>query len=34
MFDDKGIIDIIFESQHKDILDSLDSFSILTSSNQ
>ena len=34
MFDDKGIIDIIFESQHKDILESLDSFSILTSSNQ
>ena len=34
MFDDKGIIDIIFESQHKDILESLDNFSILTSSNQ
>ena len=34
MFDDKGIIDIIFESQHKDILESLDTFSILTASNQ
>ena len=34
MFDDKGIIDIIFESKHKDILESLDTFSIITSSNQ
>lgn len=34
MFDDKGIIDIVFESNHKDILESLDRFSIMTSSNQ
>jgi multidrug efflux pump subunit AcrB len=34
MFDDKGIIDIVFESKHKDILESLDTFSIITSSNQ
>ncbi|MDD2895999.1 MAG: efflux RND transporter permease subunit [Aliarcobacter sp.] len=34
MFDDKGIIDIVFESSHKDILESLDTFSIMTTSNQ
>ena len=34
MFDDKGIIDIVFESSHKDILESLDTFSIITTTNQ
>lgn len=34
MFDNKGIIDIVFESSHKDILESLDTFSIITTSNQ
>lgn len=34
MFDDKGIIDIVFESRHKDILESLDTFSIITTTNQ
>ena len=34
MFDNKGIIDIVFESKHKDILESLDTFTINTNSNQ
>lgn len=34
MFDDKGIVDVIFESAHKDVIDSLDTFSITTPSNQ
>lgn len=34
MFDDKGIIDIVFESSHKDILESLDTFAIITTTNQ
>jgi len=34
MFDDKGIVEIIFESKHKDILSSLDTFEITTSNGQ
>ncbi|MBU0924519.1 efflux RND transporter permease subunit [bacterium] len=34
MFDNQGIIDIVFESKHKDILESLDTFTINTASNQ
>ena len=34
MFDNQGIIDIVFESKHRDILESLDTFSINTTSNQ
>lgn len=34
MFDNQGIIDIVFESKHKDILESLDTFTINTNSNQ
>ena len=34
MFDNQGIIDIVFESKHKDILESLDTFTINTPSNQ
>ena len=34
MFDNQGIIDIIFESKHKDILESLDTFTINMPSNQ
>ena len=34
MFDNQGIVDIIFESKSKDILNSLDTFEITTSSGQ
>ena len=34
MFDNQGIIDIVFESSHKDFLESLDKFTINTSNNQ
>ena len=34
MFDNKGIIDIVFESKHKDILESLNTFTINTNTNQ
>jgi len=34
MFDDKGIVEIIFESKHKDILSSLDTFEITTSNGE
>lgn len=34
MFDDEGIVDIVFKSKSKDMLSSLDSFEITTSSNQ
>ena len=34
MFDESGIIDIVFESKHKDILESLDTFTINIDSNK
>lgn len=34
MFDESGLIDIVFESSHKDILQSLDSFTINTSNGE
>ncbi len=34
MFDEKGIVDVVFESRQKDILSSLDSFEIVTNANQ
>ncbi len=34
MFDDSGLVDIVFESSKKDILQSLDSFTINTSNNE
>ena len=34
MFDNEGIVDVIFKSKSKDILSSLDTFEITTSSNQ
>lgn len=34
MFDDKGIVEIIFQSNTKDILSSLDTFEVTTSTNQ
>ena len=34
MFDNKGIVDIVFKSKSKDILSSLETFEITTSSNQ
>jgi multidrug efflux pump subunit AcrB len=34
MFDDKGIVDVVFESNQKDVLSSLNSFEIVTEANQ
>lgn len=34
MFDEKGIVDVVFESNQKDVLSSLNSFEIVTESNQ
>ncbi len=34
MFDDKGIVDVVFKSKSKDVLSSLDTFEITTSNNQ